>query len=156
MLRVAAVVQALEAAALGVVAVAQLVETASGRSYQASNGVALAVTELITVALIASIASAIARLRPWSRTPAIMTQLGCVALGIIFLQAHRADWGVPTLLLAIAGLAGLFSPASLKALARPREDATTPAGTTPPAGSTPSSPTTQAPSRKASGTSRRR
>jgi hypothetical protein len=34
------------------------------------------------------------------------------------LQANRAAWGLPTLILAIAGLAALFSPASLKALSR--------------------------------------
>jgi hypothetical protein len=144
MLRVAAVVQALEAVGLGVVAVAQLVETASGRSSTTSNGAGLAVMEFITVALITWIAIAIARVRPWSRTPAIMTQLGCGLLAIILLQAHRFDWGLPTLILAIVGLAGLFSPASLRALARPREDATPPA------------PTTTAPPRKASGTNRRR
>ena len=93
MLRVAAVVQALEAIALCVVAVAQVVETAAGHSYQASNGVALAATEFITVALIAWIASGIARVRPWSRTPAVMTQLGGGLLAIIFLQAGRYDWG---------------------------------------------------------------
>ena len=118
MLRVAAVVQAMEAIALCVAAVAQVVEAASGRSYQVSNGVALAVMEFITVALIAWIAMAIARVRPWSRTPAIMTQLGCGLLAIVLLQAHRFDWGLPLLILAIAGLASLFSPASLKALSR--------------------------------------
>jgi hypothetical protein len=118
MLRVAAVVQALEAVALCVAAVAQVVETASGRSYEVSNGMALAVMEFITVGLITWIAIAIARVRPWSRTPAIMTQLGCGLLAIIVLQAHRFDWGLPTLILAIAGLASLFSPASLKALSR--------------------------------------
>ena len=46
-MRVAAVVQALEAVALCAAAVAQLVEAASGRSYQASSAVGLAVTELI-------------------------------------------------------------------------------------------------------------
>jgi hypothetical protein len=150
MLRVAAVVQGLEAVALCVVAVAQVVETATGHSYQASNGVALAATEFITVALIAWIASGIARIRPWSRTPAVMTQLAGGVLAIIFLQAHRADWGAPTLILAIVGLAGLFHPASLKALARPREDNTPPADNAPPALKA------QAPSRKASAASRRR
>jgi hypothetical protein len=118
MLRVAAVVQALEAVGLGVAAVAQVVETASGRSYQTSNGVALAVMEFIAVALITWIAIAIARVRPWSRTPAIMTQLGCGLLAIILMQAHRFGWGLPILILAIVGLAGLFNPASLKALSR--------------------------------------
>jgi cytochrome b len=116
--RVAAVVQALEAVALCAAAVAQLVEAASGRSYQASSAVGLAVTELIAVALIAGIASGIARVRPWSRTPAVMTQLGCGLVAIILLQAHRAAWGLPPLILAVAGLAALFSPASLKALSR--------------------------------------
>jgi hypothetical protein len=118
MLRVGAAVQALEAVALCVVAVAQVVETASGHSYEVSNGVALAVTEFITVALVAAIAIGIARVRPWSRTPAILTQLSCGLLAIILLQANRAAWGLPTLILAIAGLAALFSPASLKALSR--------------------------------------
>jgi len=126
MLRVAAVVQALEAIALFAAAVAQVVETVTGRSYQASNGAALAAVELITVALFAAIANGIARLRPWSRTPGIMTQLACGLLAIVFLQAHRADWGLPTLILAAIGLAGLLAPASLKALARPREDAVPP------------------------------
>ena len=120
MLRVAAVVQALEAIALCAAAVAQVVETVTGRSYQASNGAALAVVEFITAALFAAIASGIARVRPWTRTPGIMTQLGCGLLAIVFLQAHRAGWGLPILVLAAIGLAGLFAPASLKALARPR------------------------------------
>jgi hypothetical protein len=118
MLRVAAIVQAIEAAGLCVAAIAQLVESASGRSYRTSNGVALAVVEFITVALVAWIASAIARTRPWSRTPAVMTQLGCGLLAIILLQAHRIAWGLPILVLAVVGLAALFSPASLKALSR--------------------------------------
>jgi len=122
MVRVAAAAQALEAAGLCVAAVAQVVEAATGHSYRASSAVALAVMELITAALVAWIASGIAGTRPWSRTPAVMTQLGCGLLAIILLQAHRADWGLPTLLLAVAGLAGLLHPASLKALARPRQD----------------------------------
>jgi hypothetical protein len=119
MVRVAAAAQALEAVGLCVAAVAQVVEAATGHSYRASSGLGLAVMELITAALLAAIASAIARLRPWSRTPAIMTQLGCGLLAVILLQAHRADWGLPVLVVAIVGLAGLFHPASLKALARP-------------------------------------
>ena len=122
MVRVAAVAQALEAVGLCVAAVAQVAEAASGQSYRASSGVALAVMEFITVALVAWIASGIARARPWSRTPAVMTQLASGLLAIILLQAHRTDWGLPTLVVAIVGLAGLLHPASLKALARPRQD----------------------------------
>jgi hypothetical protein len=39
-------------------------------------------------------------------------------IGVWLLQAGRFEWGVPALLLAIAGLAGLFTPSSLRALTR--------------------------------------
>ena len=48
--------------------------------------------------------------RPWSRTPAVMTQVLTGVIAVWLLQAHRFDWGVPALLLAIAGLAGLLAP----------------------------------------------
>jgi hypothetical protein len=119
MLRVAAVSQGLEGAGLIVAAAAQLAEVAGGHAYQASNGVGLAVLEFVTAALLGAIASAMARLRPWSRTPAVMTQVSVAVLAIVLLQSHRPEWGVPALVFAAAGLAGLFSPASLRALRRP-------------------------------------
>jgi hypothetical protein len=118
MLRIAAAVQALEAVALCVAAVAQVVEAVSGHSSRTSNGIKLAVLEFITVALFAAIANGIARVQPWSRTPAIMMQLGIALIAIVFLQAGRLAWGLPILVLAVAGLAALFSPASLRALSR--------------------------------------
>jgi hypothetical protein len=148
MLRVAAAAQALEAAGLCVAAVAQVVEAVSGHSYRASSAAGLAVMELITAALVAWIATGITRLRPWSRTPAVMTQLGCGVLAIILLQAHRADWGLPVLVVAIVGLAGLFHPASLKALARPREDFTPAAPAAAPAAPSGKRPATSATQRK--------
>ena len=132
MLKVAAVAQALEAAGLVVAAGFQLAEVASGHSYQSHSGIALAVLELLTAALVAWIASAIARLRPWGRTPAVMTQLCVALLAIILLQGQEYAWGVPALVLAIAGLAGLFHPASLRALRRPDPAAEPPAKQAPP------------------------
>jgi hypothetical protein len=123
MLRVAAVAQALEAVGLVVAAGFQVGEVASGHSYQSHSGIALAVLEVITAALVACIASAIARLRPWGRTPAVMTQVCVALLAVILLQSQQYTWGVPALILAIAGLAGLFHPASLRALRRPAEPA---------------------------------
>jgi hypothetical protein len=119
MLRVAAVAQALEAAGLVVAAGFQVAEVASGHSYQRSSGIALAVLEVITAALLAWIASAIAQLRPWGRTPAVMTQVCVALLALILLQGQQYTWGVPALVLAIVGLAGLLHPASLRALRRP-------------------------------------
>ena len=52
-----------------------------------------------------------------------MTQLFVGVAGIYLLKAHRFDWGVPALLLAACCLAGLFTPASLRALEPPRPGA---------------------------------
>ena len=49
-----------------------------------------------------------------------MTQVFTVLIAIWLLEAHRYGWGIPALLLAVAGLAGLFAPSSLRALARAR------------------------------------
>jgi hypothetical protein len=118
MLLVAAGAQAAEAVMLLVATVATIIDAAAGRSSQESNGIALIVFEFIVVAGLAWIAVGLARVRPWSRTPAVMTQAltGFVALWL--LEAHRLDWGAPALLFALAGLAGLLTPASFRALNR--------------------------------------
>jgi hypothetical protein len=118
MLRLAAVVQAVEAVGLCLAAALAAADIAAGRAYQRSSGVALVVLEFIVAAGLVAVASALARSRPWSRTPAVMTQLLTGVIGIFLVQAGRYEWGVPALALALAGLAGLFAPASLKALSR--------------------------------------
>jgi len=118
MLLMAAVVQAAEAAALCLVIVLNVIASASGNAWTASNAIGLIVVEAVVAAGVAWIASGIARLRPWSRTPAVMTQVFTAMIAIWLLEAHRYAWGAPALLLAIAGLAGLLAPASLRALAR--------------------------------------
>src|SRR5215469_11685726 len=118
MLLTAAVVQAAEAAALCVVIVLNLIDSASGHAWTASNAIGFIALEAVVAAGVAWIASGIARRRPWSRTPAVMTQVFTAMIAIWLIEAHRYAWGVPALLLAIAGLAGLLAPASLRALAR--------------------------------------
>lgn len=118
MLLAAAGAQAAEAVLLLVAAVLTAVDAAAGQSYQQSSGVALIVLEFIVVAGLAWIASGLARVRPWSRTPATMVQVLTGVVAIYLLQAHRFDWGVIALLLAVAGLVGLFAPASFRALSR--------------------------------------
>jgi hypothetical protein len=119
MLLLAAVVLVLEAVGLLVAGVLAAADTATGRSYQASNGVALTILDFILVAALVSLASGVARLRPWSRTPAVMIQVFAGIFAVYLLQAHRYDWGIPALLFAVAVLAGLLTPASLRALSRP-------------------------------------
>jgi hypothetical protein len=118
-LLLATVVQAAEAAGLAVAGVLTAIDTADGRSSQVSSGIALTLLVFIVVAGLAWIAVGLARVRPWSRTPAVLTQVLTGVVAIYLLQAHRFDWGVPALLLALAGLAGLLAPPSLRALNRP-------------------------------------
>jgi len=119
MLLVASGAQAAEAVLLLVAATATAIDAAAGQSYQRSSGIALIVLEFIVVAGLAWIATGLARVRPWSRTPAVMIQVFTGIVAVYLLQAHRFDWGLTALLLALAGLAGLLTPASLRALTRP-------------------------------------
>ena len=117
-LRVAAAAQAAEAVGMCVAAAFAALSTADGESYQLASGVALTLIAIGTAAVFAVFAAGLARAKPWTRTPVVMTQLFVGGAGIYLLNGHRFDWGVPTLLLAACCLAALFTPASLRALNR--------------------------------------
>ena len=118
-LLVAAAAQAIEAVGLCVAGVFAAISTADGRSHQAAAGIALTLLAFAAAAGLAAIAAGLARARPWSRTPAVMTQLFVVIGAITLLDGNRPEWGVPALLLAVACVVGLLTPASLRALNRP-------------------------------------
>ena len=118
-LRVAAAVLALEAVGMCVAAGFAAVSTADGQSYQRASGVALTLIAVGTAVAFALFAIGLAKARPWTRTPVVMTQLAIGIWGIYLLKDHRLDWGVPMLLVAAGCLAALFTPASLRALNRP-------------------------------------
>jgi hypothetical protein len=118
-LRLAAAVQAIEAAGMCVAAAFSAHATAVGQSYQRASGIALTLIAVGVAALFAAFAAGLARAKPWTRTPVVMTQLAIGIWGIYLLGAHRPEWGVPMLLLAACCLAALFTPASLRALNRP-------------------------------------
>jgi hypothetical protein len=118
-LRLAAAAQMIEGAGLGVAAVFAATSTADGKSHQVGSGIAVTLLAVAAAAGVALIAAALARARPWSRTPTVMIQLLVVIGGITLLDGQRPEWGVPALLLAAACLAGLLTPASLRALNRP-------------------------------------
>jgi hypothetical protein len=117
-LRAAAVVQAVESAVVLAATVLAGIDTVAGRSYQQGSGIALTVIGAASAAVLALVAAGLARVRRWSRTPALLTQLFFGIVGIYLLQAHRLEWGVPLLVLAAAGLAALLAPPSLRALTR--------------------------------------
>jgi hypothetical protein len=130
-LRVAAGVEAAEAAVVLVAAVFAGIATAAGRSYQLSSGIAITVIGVACAAALAAVAAGLARARRWSRTPALLTQLFVGIVGIYLIQGQRLDWGVPSVVLAAAGFAVLLAPASLRALAG---DQPTPRERKPPGG----------------------
>ena len=118
MLRVAAAVLAAEAVGLCVAVLLNVIDSVSGDAWTTSNATAFIVMEAIVALAVALIASGIARVRPWSRTPAVMTQVFTILIALWLLEAHRWGWGLPALLFAVAALAGLFAPTSLRALNR--------------------------------------
>ena len=95
------------------------VATAHGQSYERASGIALTLIAVGTAALFAAFARGLARARPWTRTPVVMTQLAIGIWAVFLVSGHRYEWGMPMLLVAAATLAALFTPASLRALNRP-------------------------------------
>jgi hypothetical protein len=115
-LRLAAAVQLAEAVLVLVATVLAGVDAAGGRSYHVSSGIALTIIGAVSALALAWVAAGVARGRPWSRTPALLTQLFVGIVGIYLLQGHRLDWGVASVALALAGFAALLAPPSLRAL----------------------------------------
>ena len=118
-LRVSAAALALEALGLAVAAVFAAINTVDGHAYQLAGGIAATLIALATASGLAGIAVCLATARPWTRIPTALTQLFVIIAGITLLQGHRLEWGVPALALAATCLAGLLTPASLRALNRP-------------------------------------
>jgi hypothetical protein len=118
-LRLAAAALALEAVGLAVAAVFAAINTIDGHAYQLAGGIAATLIALATASGLGGIAVCLATARPWTRIPTALTQLFIIIVGITLLQGHRLEWGLPALALAATCLAGLLTPASLRALNRP-------------------------------------
>ena len=114
----AAVVQAVEAAGVLVASLLAGIDAGSGRSYHTNSGFVLTAIGVITALALGYVARGLARGRPWSRTPALLTQLFTGIVSIYLVQGGRLDWGVPGLVLAAAGFVALLVPPSTRALAR--------------------------------------
>jgi hypothetical protein len=112
----AGLVQAIQSVAVLVASLFAGIAAIQGKSYQNSSGIALTVIGIGTAVLLALVALGLARVRRWSRTPALLTQLFTGIIGIYLVQGHRYWLGVPGLALAVAGFAALLVPPSLRAL----------------------------------------
>jgi hypothetical protein len=118
-LRVAAAAQAVEAAGVAAAAVFAAVVTADGHNYQLGSEIGLTLIAFAAASGLAAFAVGLMGARPWTRTPVVMTQLLVIGAGLYLVGDHQLGWGVPALLIAVICLAGLFTPASLRALNRP-------------------------------------
>ena len=117
-----AVIESVEAVAVLAVSILAAVDTGAGKSYQLASGIALTAIGIGTAALLALVARGLRAGRRWTRTPALLTQLFTGIVAVYLLQAPRYDWGIPALLLALAGFALLFAPASMQILTPGRAD----------------------------------
>jgi hypothetical protein len=114
--RAAAVVQAAEAAAVLVAALMAAADALTGKSYHRASGIAITLIGIATAVALAYVARGLQTGRRWSRTPAMLTQLFVGIVAIYMLQAPRLDWGIPALVLAIAGFGTLLAPSSIELL----------------------------------------
>lgn len=124
MVRVAALLVAVEAAALLVLAVLEALTVATGNSDAEQGGLVTAAFSLIGALLLVLLARALGRGKPAARPPAVVVQLLMLPIGVNLIGASgRPEWGVPVILVAVATLALLFSPAASATLHRdlPRE-----------------------------------
>jgi hypothetical protein len=112
----AAIVEALEAVGVLTASVLAGIATVNGHSYQRASGVAITAIGIATAIALALVARGVRSARRWSRTPALLTQVFTGIVAIYLIQSGRLDLGVPAILLAVAGLAALLTPASIEVL----------------------------------------
>ncbi len=110
--------QAVQAVGILLAATLAAIAAIDGKSYQNASGIAITVIGVGTALALGYVALGLARTRRWSRTPALLTQLFTGIVGIYLVQGQRYVWGVPALVLCVAGFVLLLVPPSIKALAR--------------------------------------
>jgi hypothetical protein len=114
--RIAALVQAVEAVGVLVASLIASVDALTGKSYHLASGIAITLIGIGTAVALLFVARGLNQGRRWSRTPAMLTQLFVGIVGIYLVQAPRLDWGIPTIALVIVGFGALLAPASIQVL----------------------------------------
>ncbi len=121
--QVAAAVQAIEVVGILIATVLAAIDVAHHKAYIAASGIAITAIGAGAVLALGFVAYGLYRMRRWSRTPALLTQLFVGIVGIYLVQAPRLDWGIPALVLSVTGFAALLSPAGIRTLAPGRREA---------------------------------
>src|ERR1700677_3665684 len=116
-LRLAAAIHLAEAAGMLAVTGHCAAATASGAATRTGNGAGIAVLAFCFALGLAGLAVGLAKVRPWTRTPPVMCQFFVIVGAFVLMNGHRL-WCIAAIVLAVATLAGLFAPPSLKALNR--------------------------------------
>jgi hypothetical protein len=111
-----ALVELVEAVGVLLAAILAGVATGSGKSYHLASGVAITLIGLGAALGLALVARGLRSGRRWTRTPTLLTQLFVGIVGIYLTQSARYDWGIPALVLAVAGFGLLLAPASIQLL----------------------------------------
>jgi hypothetical protein len=114
----AAGAQGVEAAGVCAASVLSAIDTATGKSYELSSGIALTLIGFATVVAMACVAVGLAHGRSWSWTPAMLIQVFALIIGIYLLQSHRYDWGAPAVIIPVAAAVFLLLPRSLTTFRR--------------------------------------
>jgi hypothetical protein len=111
-----AVIEAIQASGVLLASILAGIDTAAGKSYEQASGIAITAIGVGMALALALVARGLWRGRRWTRTPAMLTQLFTGIVGIYLIQGARYDWGIPALVLAVAGLGLLLAPSSLRIL----------------------------------------
>jgi hypothetical protein len=112
----ATAVVAVQAAGVLVAAILAGIATIGGKSYQTASGIAITAIGIGAALGLGYLAFGLAKLRRWSRTPALLTQFFTGVIGIYLVQGQRYEWGVPALALCLTGFVLLLVPPSIRAL----------------------------------------
>lgn len=115
-LTAAAAVEALEGLAMLAAGFYIGVETVAGSPNDRVSAIVLAIMAIGAGVAIVAVGRGLWQRRRWGRAPALLTQIFAVILAVSLIQGGRHVAGGVLAVLAVAGVVGLFSPPSMRAL----------------------------------------
>lgn len=115
-LTAAAALEALEGIAMIGAGLFVGIETFAARSASITNAIALAVCALALGVGLIAVGRGLYQVRRWSRTPALLTQVFGFITGVYLIQSHQYAYGIPIIIITVAAVVLIFTPATTKAL----------------------------------------
>lgn len=115
-LSAAAVVEALEGAAVLAVGLYVGAEAVIGRPHDLASAIALAFMAVLGGAGIIAVGWGLWQVRRWGRAPALLTQIFTVIVAVSMIQSRRQALGGVLVAIAVVAAAALLSPPTTRAL----------------------------------------